>query len=166
MQGISAGMMPPPPLVSALTSAMCIGITVWTYMSNGSITAALAVASFAVLSLQLLAVEKPRFSQMTSSVFGLFYCGACGTPFLVISGLCSVLLRPIYHILSWACICVQVHREQDRGLLMSCTRMLFIVLAKAGQAVASFGVHGVHVLGEGAIPTSARSKQRSTTTPA
>ncbi len=75
-QGISAGMMPPPPLVSALTSAMCIGITVWTYLSNGSITAALAVASFAVLSLQLLAVEKPRFSQMTSSVFGLFYCGA------------------------------------------------------------------------------------------
>jgi hypothetical protein len=69
-------MMPPPPLVSALTSAMCIGITVWTYLSNGSITAALAVASFAVLSLQLLAVEKPRFSQMTSSVFGLFYCGA------------------------------------------------------------------------------------------
>ncbi|KAK9822181.1 hypothetical protein WJX81_007282 [Elliptochloris bilobata] len=74
-KGISAGMMPPPPLVSALTSAMCIGITVWTYLSNGSITAALAVASFAVLSLQLLAVEKPRFSQMTSSVFGLFYCG-------------------------------------------------------------------------------------------
>lgn len=69
-------MLPPPPLVSALTSAMCIGITVWTYLSNGSITAALAVASFAVLSLQLLAVEKPRFSQMTSSVFGLFYCGA------------------------------------------------------------------------------------------
>ena len=69
-------MLPPPPLVSALTSAMCIGITVWTYLSDGSITAALAVASFAVLSLQLLAVEKPAFSQMTSSVFGLFYCGA------------------------------------------------------------------------------------------
>ena len=76
LQGISAGMLPPPPLVSALTSALCIGITVWTYLSNGSITAALAVASFAVLSLQLLAVEKPHFSQMTSSVFGLFYCGA------------------------------------------------------------------------------------------
>ena len=125
MQGISAGMMPPPPLVSALTSAMCIGITVWTYMSNGSITAALAVASFAVLSLQLLAVEKPRFSQMTSSVFGLFYCGACGTPLLINSGLCSVLLRPSWHVLWCACICVEVHGEQDHGLLVSCVSILF-----------------------------------------
>ena len=75
-KGISAGMQPPPPGVSALTSLMCIGLSAWTFVSRGRSTAALAVSSFAVLSLQLLTVEKPRFSQLASSVFGLFYCGA------------------------------------------------------------------------------------------
>lgn len=68
-------MEPPPPLVSALTSLMCICLSVWTYASNGRSTAALAVSSFALLSLQLLTVNKLRFSQLASSVFGLFYCG-------------------------------------------------------------------------------------------
>jgi Cytidylyltransferase family len=74
-QGISKGMQPPPPVVSSLTSLLCIGITWWTFATNGTVTAALAVASFALMSLQLLAVERPRFSQLASSVFGLFYCG-------------------------------------------------------------------------------------------
>lgn len=68
-------MEPPPPLVSALTSLMCICLSVWTYASNGRSTAALAVSSFALLSLQLLTVKKLKFSQLASSVFGLFYCG-------------------------------------------------------------------------------------------
>ncbi|KAK9864427.1 hypothetical protein WJX84_011325 [Apatococcus fuscideae] len=74
-QGITAGMDPPPPAVSALTSLMCIALTVWTHVSLGKSTAALAVSSFIVLSLQLFATEKPRFAQLASSVFGLFYCG-------------------------------------------------------------------------------------------
>lgn len=74
-QGISKGMQPPPPVVSSLTSLLCIGITWWTFATNGTVTAALAVASFALMSLQLLAVKRPRFSQLASSVFGLFYCG-------------------------------------------------------------------------------------------
>lgn len=74
-QGISAGMDPPPPAVSALTSLMCIALTIWTHVSLGKSTAALAVSSFIVLSLQLFATEKPRFAQLASSVFGLFYCG-------------------------------------------------------------------------------------------
>jgi hypothetical protein len=74
-KGISKGMQPPPPVVSSLTSLLCIGITLWTFATNGRVTAALAVTSFALLSLQLLAVDKPRFSQLASSVFGLFYCG-------------------------------------------------------------------------------------------
>ena len=74
-KGISEGMLPPPPLVSALTSLLCICVTVWTHLSAGNSTAALAVSSFLVLSLQLLTVERPHFSQMTSTVFGLFYCG-------------------------------------------------------------------------------------------
>lgn len=73
--GVSSGVKPPPKLVSAVTTITCIGLTFWTYASHGRSTAALAVASLIVLSLQLLAVEKPRFSQLTSSVFGLFYCG-------------------------------------------------------------------------------------------
>ena len=81
-QGISAGMDPPPPAVSALTSLMCIVLTVWTHVSLGKSTAALAVSSFIVLSLQLFATEKPRFAQLASSVFGLFYCGTLSAPLL------------------------------------------------------------------------------------
>ena len=75
LQGISAGMEPPPPAVSVLTSLMCVCLSVWTYASHGRSTAALAVSAFALLSLQLLTVKQLRFSQLASSVFGLFYCG-------------------------------------------------------------------------------------------
>ena len=78
MQGISAGMEPPPPVVSVLTSLMCICLSVWTFASNGASTAALAVSGFALLSMQLLTVNKLKFSMLASSVFGLFYCGARG----------------------------------------------------------------------------------------
>ncbi|CAL5219137.1 g913 [Coccomyxa viridis] len=74
-KGISAGMEPPPPAVSVLTSLMCVCLSVWTYASHGRSTAALAVSAFALLSLQLLTVKQLRFSQLASSVFGLFYCG-------------------------------------------------------------------------------------------
>ena len=69
-------MRPPSPLATTLTTVCCMGLVVWTYFSRGRSTAALAVASFAVLSLQLAGTKKPRFAQLTSSVFGLFYCGA------------------------------------------------------------------------------------------
>ena len=68
-------MEPPPPAVSVLTSLMCVCLSVWTYASHGRSTAALAVSAFALLSLQLLTVKQLRFSQLASSVFGLFYCG-------------------------------------------------------------------------------------------
>ena len=80
LQGISEGMEPPPPTVSVLTSLMCVCLSVWTYASHGRSTAALAVSSFALLSLQLLTVKKLKFAQLASSVFGLFYCGMPGTP--------------------------------------------------------------------------------------
>ena len=73
-------MEPPPPAVSVLTSLMCVCLSVWTYASNGRSTAALAVSSFALLSLQLLTVPKLKFSQLASSVFGLFYCGEQPSP--------------------------------------------------------------------------------------
>jgi phosphatidate cytidylyltransferase len=65
----------PLPAASPLTSALCAGIVLWTHASSGRQTAALAVAAFALLSYHLLAPERPRFAQVTSSVFGLFYCG-------------------------------------------------------------------------------------------
>lgn len=76
-KGISKGMIPPPPVVSSAISLMCVGLCAWSFMSGGKMASAMAVASFLVLSLQLVAVEKPRFAQLTSSVFGLLYCGTC-----------------------------------------------------------------------------------------
>lgn len=76
VQGISEGMQPPPPLATTITTLCCIGLVFWTFISRGKSTAALAIAALLVLSLQLLTTKKPRFSQLTSSVFGLFYCGA------------------------------------------------------------------------------------------
>lgn len=74
-KGISQGMPPPPPLLCALISLTCISFIVWMHITNGRASAMLAVTSLFVLSLQLLVVKQPRFSQLTSSVFGLFYCG-------------------------------------------------------------------------------------------
>jgi hypothetical protein len=74
-KGIAKGAPPPPPLVTAAISLLCVALNAWVFITNGRAASAMAVASFMVLSLQLLAVRKPRFSQLTSSVFGLFYCG-------------------------------------------------------------------------------------------
>ena len=107
-------MTPPTPLSATVATACCVGIALWTHLSNGKVTAALAVASFIVLSVSLLgsngaapssspslsspsasssssssssssptssssssssSAGRPRFAQLTSSVFGLFYCG-------------------------------------------------------------------------------------------
>lgn len=96
-KGISEGMKPPAPIVNALTSLLCVGFTLFAHLSNGKSTAALAVTAFAVLSLQLVAVKKVHFSQLTSAVFGLFYCGkpqnrctACTSPCLLFAELSSI----------------------------------------------------------------------------
>lgn len=75
-KGISQGMMPPPPMLCAFISLTCISFIVWMYATQGAATAMLGVSGLVVLSLQLLMVKTPRFSQLTSSLFGLFYCGA------------------------------------------------------------------------------------------
>lgn len=74
-KGIAKGMKPPPPLVSSAISLMCVSLCAWSFISGGKMASAMAVATLLVLSLQLVAVEKPRFAQLTSSVFGLMYCG-------------------------------------------------------------------------------------------
>jgi len=73
--GITKGMTPPPPLVSSLTTILCISICVLAYTYNKRSGTVLAVASFALLVMEVLAIKKPKFSQLASSLFGLFYCG-------------------------------------------------------------------------------------------
>ncbi|GAB4821285.1 hypothetical protein N2152v2_008331 [Parachlorella kessleri] len=74
-KGIAAVLMPPPPLINNVNSLLCVLFNLWVFVTSGRAASAMAVATFVVLSLQLLAVEKPRFSQLSSSVFTLLYCG-------------------------------------------------------------------------------------------
>ena len=74
-KGIAAGAPPPPPLINSAISLLCVALNAWVFLTNGRAARAMAVATFLVLSLQLVAVRRPRFSQLTSSVFGLLYCG-------------------------------------------------------------------------------------------
>lgn len=73
--GLSKGTQPPPPLVSVATTALCLSITCFTYLAHGKSGAAMSVAAFLLLATNIFVNQKPTFSQLTSSVFGLFYCG-------------------------------------------------------------------------------------------
>eukprot|EP00198_Chlamydomonas_reinhardtii_P001771 XP_001691107.1 phosphatidate cytidylyltransferase [Chlamydomonas reinhardtii] len=72
---MSKGMPPPPRVVSVATTVMCMGMTVFSHFYRGKIGTLLAVASFALLVLQVVANKRPKFAQLASSLFGLFYCG-------------------------------------------------------------------------------------------
>ncbi|PSC75575.1 Phosphatidate cytidylyltransferase [Micractinium conductrix] len=74
-KGIAKGAPPPPPIVNSAISLLCVALNAWVFVTGGRSASAMAVASFVILSLQLLVVRKPRFAQLTSSLFGLFYCG-------------------------------------------------------------------------------------------
>jgi phosphatidate cytidylyltransferase len=74
-RGLSKGMTPPGPIVSASTTALCLSIALLTHATRGRSAVAMAVAGFFLLSLNLFSSPKPKFAQLTSSLFGLFYCG-------------------------------------------------------------------------------------------
>lgn len=74
-RGLSKGMTPPGPVVSASTTALCMSIALLTHATRGRSGVAMAVAGFVLLSLNLFSSPKPKFAQLTSSLFGLFYCG-------------------------------------------------------------------------------------------
>ena len=78
-KGIATALMPPPPLINNVNSLLCVLFNLWVFVTSGRAASAMAVATFVVLSLQLLAVEKRRFSQLSSSVFTLLYCGESRT---------------------------------------------------------------------------------------
>jgi len=92
-KGISEGMKPPPPMISSAISMLCVALCAWSFVSGGKMASAMAVATFLVLSLQLVASQKPRFSQLTSAVFGLLYCGMPQ-----VSHLTS------YYLIAWNCL--------------------------------------------------------------
>lgn len=81
-RSISEGSLPPPQSVTVFISLLCTSLALFTYLSKGKATAALAVASFAVLSLQLLTSEKIGLSELAVTVLGLFYCGNALSPLL------------------------------------------------------------------------------------
>lgn len=76
----SEGHTPPSRIVSALTTVLCLGLSIWSHITNGRATAALAVASFAVLAVHVSLTARPTTAQLASAVFGLFYCGMFHLP--------------------------------------------------------------------------------------
>jgi len=74
-KGITKGMAPPPPLVSSLTTVLCVSIALLSYFFKGKSGTILAVSAFFLLVMNMVAIKKPKFSMLASTVFGLFYCG-------------------------------------------------------------------------------------------
>ncbi|KDP28795.1 hypothetical protein JCGZ_14566 [Jatropha curcas] len=73
-RGIAAGMTPPPRYVSRVCSVICALMPVIT-LYFGQIDIPVTFAAFVVAMALLLQRGNPRFSQLSSTMFGLFYCG-------------------------------------------------------------------------------------------
>ncbi|KAI4356735.1 hypothetical protein L6164_000730 [Bauhinia variegata] len=72
--GIADGMTPPPRYVSRVCSVICALLPVVT-MYRGYIDVTVTSAAFFMATALLLQRGNPRFSQLSSSIFGLLYCG-------------------------------------------------------------------------------------------
>uniref|UniRef100_A0A5B6YND1 phosphatidate cytidylyltransferase n=1 Tax=Davidia involucrata TaxID=16924 RepID=A0A5B6YND1_DAVIN len=73
-RGISAGMTPPPRYVSRVCSVICALMPILT-LYFGHIDVSVTSAAFVVAMALLLQRGNPRFAQLSSAMFGLFYCG-------------------------------------------------------------------------------------------
>ncbi|OMO78526.1 Phosphatidate cytidylyltransferase [Corchorus capsularis] len=73
-RGIAAGMTPPPRYVSRVCSVICALMPILT-LYFGNIDVSVTSAAFVVATALLLQRGNPRFSQLSSTMFGLFYCG-------------------------------------------------------------------------------------------
>ena len=75
-QGLAEGReLAPPAWAIVISRAFCTVVPFLTWASTGRMKAALTVGAFSLLALQMMMQRRPRFSQFTSTVFGLFYCG-------------------------------------------------------------------------------------------
>ncbi|KAL0714893.1 hypothetical protein Bca4012_021872 [Brassica carinata] len=73
-KGIARGMTPPPRYLSRVCSVICALMPILT-LYFGHIDIAVTSAAFVVAMALLLQRGNPRFSQLSSTMFGLFYCG-------------------------------------------------------------------------------------------
>ncbi|XVF33537.1 hypothetical protein REPUB_Repub17cG0177200 [Reevesia pubescens] len=73
-RGITAGMTPPPRYVSRVCSVICALMPILT-LYFGNIDISVTSAAFVVAMALLLQRGNPRFAQLSSAMFGLFYCG-------------------------------------------------------------------------------------------
>lgn len=73
-RGIAAGMTPPPRYVSRVCSVICAFMPILT-LYFGQIDVSVTFAAFVVAMALLLQRGNPRFAQLSSTIFGLFYCG-------------------------------------------------------------------------------------------
>ncbi|XP_055817479.1 phosphatidate cytidylyltransferase 4, chloroplastic-like isoform X1 [Solanum dulcamara] len=73
-RGIADGMTPPPRYVSRVCSVICALMPVLT-LYLGHIDVSVTSAAFVVAMALLMQRRIPRFAQLTSAMFGLFYCG-------------------------------------------------------------------------------------------
>ncbi|XP_056173885.1 phosphatidate cytidylyltransferase 4, chloroplastic-like isoform X1 [Syzygium oleosum] len=72
-RGIAAGMTPPPRYVSRVCSVICALMPILTLYFGLDVS--VTSAAFLVAIALLLQRGNPRFSQLSSTIFGLFYCG-------------------------------------------------------------------------------------------
>lgn len=73
-RGIAVGMTPPPRYVSRVCSIICALMPMLT-LYFGHIDVSVTSAAFVLAMALLLQKGNPRFAQLSSAVFGLFYCG-------------------------------------------------------------------------------------------
>lgn len=73
-RGIAAGMTPPPRYVSRVCSVICALMPVLT-LYFGHMDVSVTSSAFVVAMALILQRGNPRFAQLSSAVFGLFYCG-------------------------------------------------------------------------------------------
>ncbi|KAJ7514508.1 hypothetical protein O6H91_23G048100 [Diphasiastrum complanatum] len=74
-KGIAKGMAPPPLFVTHICSAICAAMPIMTLYFGGRMGVAVTTAAFLLAIVLLLQRGSPRFSQLSSAIFGLFYCG-------------------------------------------------------------------------------------------
>ncbi|XP_020113239.1 phosphatidate cytidylyltransferase 4, chloroplastic-like [Ananas comosus] len=72
--GITAGMTPPPRYVSRVCSVICALMPILT-LYFGHMDVSVTSSAFIVAIALILQRGNPRFAQLSSAVFGLFYCG-------------------------------------------------------------------------------------------
>ncbi|XP_058086734.1 phosphatidate cytidylyltransferase 4, chloroplastic-like [Magnolia sinica] len=73
-QGIAMGMTPPPRYVSRVCSLICALMPIFT-LYFGHMGVSVTLSAFVVAIALILQRGNPRFAQLSSAIFGLFYCG-------------------------------------------------------------------------------------------